>query len=294
MSNAFENATHIAEVAAKLVGSDLVLARELSRDFEAGFSGKHGATVRVRVPGAVEAGVKPIYDRTTPLAVAEIIEQGLDVTLSDHVHSNVSLSEGDLSLSIEDFASQVLLPQSRAIVKHIERATVTALQATPETTGITYDPDNPAATFTAIRKQLRTNGVGTEETLVAAVGSSVYADLLDYNEDIASDEQARVRGFRVIESSRLLDEEIVGFVRPAFALVVRAPEVPQGAPFGASVKADDFALRYIRSYDGTVAADRSLVSAFVAVAPMPIAVDREDGTVDLVQHGGAVRVLTAV
>lgn len=288
-NNSFEHATNLATAAAKIVGLELVLARELSRDIEADFNGKHGATVRVRVPGAIEAGVKPIYDKTTPLDVSTIIEQGVDITLTDHVHSNVVLSEGDLDLDLADYTRQVLLPQSRAIVKHVERATVDALQATPETTSITYDPANPAAAFTAMRRALRTNGVDAQEPLIAAVGASIYADLLDTYDDLESDQAARIRGFKVVESTRLDDTEAIGFVRPAFALVVRAPAVPQGAPFGASVATEEgFALRMIRSYDGSVAADRSLVSAFVAVAPMPLAVDR-GSEVELVEHGGAVR-----
>jgi hypothetical protein len=290
MTNTFLTAENVARVASTIVGEDLNLSAHVFRDFEADFAAGKGNIVKVRVPGAVAAQTRSIYDTSSPLVSDEIAEQSIDVTLTDHVYDNVVLSEGDLDLEITDFAKQVLRPQATAIVRHIEKTVAAAIKATPETTSITYAAAEPAKTFTKIRKALRDNGVSTEAPLVAAVGSSVYGDLLDAD---AIDDQGKVRGILVVESTRLASDEIVGFIREAFALVVRAPQVPQGAPFGASVSEGGFALRYIRSFDGTVAADRSLVSAFVGVQSMPLAVDHEDGTISLVPHGGAVRVLTA-
>ena len=45
------------------------------------------------------------------------------------------------------------------------------------------------------------------------------------------------------------------------------------------------------SYDPNVAVDRYLVSAFVGVKALPLAVDNEDVTVTLVPNGRAVRIL---
>ncbi|MET4620426.1 hypothetical protein ABIE18_001875 [Arthrobacter sp. 2762] len=291
MTNSFVTAENVARVAANLVGQDLNLAGKVHRDLEADFATGKGNIVKVRVPGAVAAQTRSIYDTSTPLVSDEIAEQSIDVELTDHVYDNVVLSEGDLDLEIASFAAQVLRPQSIAIVKHVERAVAAAMRATPETTAITYTAATPAKTFTQIRKALRDNGVPTEAPLMAAVGSAVYADLLDGPMG-TWDDSSKVRGFEIIESTRLAPDEIIGFVREAFALVVRAPRVPDGAPFGASVTEKGFSLRYIRSFDGTVAADRSLVSAFVGVQSMPLAVDNENGTISLVENGGAVRVLT--
>ncbi|MFJ4168753.1 P22 phage major capsid protein family protein [Paenarthrobacter sp. NPDC089714] len=292
MTNSFLTAENIARTAANLVGQDLGLAGKVYRDLEADFAAGKGNKVKVRVPGAVAAQTRSVYDTSTPLVSDEIAEQSIDVELTDHVYDNVVLSEGDLDLEVVDFSKQVLIPQATAIVKYVEKAVATAMKATPETAAIAYSAAAPAKTFTQIRKALRDNGVPTEAPLVAAVGSGVYADLLDGPAG-TWDESGKVRGFEIIESTRLASDEIVGFVKEAFALVVRAPQVPQGAPFGASVTDGGFSLRYIRSYDGTVAADRSLVSAFVGVQAMPLAVDNENGTISLVDNGGAVRVLTA-
>jgi hypothetical protein len=291
MANALLTPELIARVAANLVGHDLNLAKLIARDLEADFSAGTGNTVKIRVPGAVAAQTRSIFDTSTPLVSDEIAEQYINVELTHHVYDNVVLSEGDLDLEIKDFGLQVLKPQAMAIVKHVERAVATVLKATPAVTGITYASGTPAKAFTQIRRKLRDNGVPTETPIIAAVGSGVYADLLDGPVG-TFDADGKVRGITVVESTRLAPNEIVAFVREAFTLVVRAPQVPDGAPYGASVTEDVFALRHIRAYDTTVAADRSLVSAFVGVQALPLAVDNEDGTVTLVANGGAIRLVT--
>lgn len=290
MPNAFLTPDKIARVTAALVSQDLGLAALVHRDLDAEFNSGSSDTVKVRVPGAVPSRTRGIYDVSTPLSTDAINEQSIDVKLTEHAYSNIVLSEGDMSLEIDDFAGRVLRPQASAIVKHVERAVASLLQATPENTTLAYSAAAPAKTFTQMRKVLRDNGVSADAALVAVVGSGVYADLLDA---AAIDDTGAVRGFKIVESNRLADDEIVGFVREAFALVVRAPIVPDGAPYGASVSEEGFALRHIRSFDPTIAADRSLVSAFLGTKALPLAVDNEDGTVSLVANGGAVRVLTA-
>lgn len=290
MSNTFLTPEDIAATAATLVGKELGIAGLVSRDLEAEFRSGKGSSARVRIPGAVVAQVRDIRDTSSALIVDEITEQYIDVTLTDHVYDLVPLSEGALDLDLVDFGAQVLAPQAIAIAKHVERAVTAALQATPENTTIAYAAATPQRAFTAIRKQLRDNGVPAEARLVSAVGSGVYADLLDAE---ALDDNGKVRGFEIFESTRLASDELVAFIPSAFTLVVRAPAVPDGAPYGASIKSNGFALRHIRSYDASVAADRSLLSCFLGVQAMPLPVDTETGTVSLVAHGGAVRMLTA-
>ena len=284
-----------ATVAAGLVGADLGLAKMISRDFEADFGGGSGSVVRVRVPGAVEASTRDSRDTSAPLVQSSVIEQTIPVTLDTMAYSSVPLAAGHYDLDLIDYSRQVLYPQAQAIQKYVEREIATAFQATP-VTAVKHDGTNPARTFTALRRKLRDNGVDSSTPIFAAVGSEVYSQLLDGPVGSAGttfDADGKVRGIEVVENTRLADNEIVAFVRPAFALVVRAPRNPEGAPWSASVRTDDFALTAIRAFETGTASDRSIVQALVAVQAMPLAVDREDGTVDLVENGGAVRVLTS-
>jgi len=278
----------IASVAATLVGADLGLAGLVYRDVERDFGDGSGDTVKIRVPGALASQTRGVRS-LDPLVRGTLQEQHVDVVLSDEVYDQIPLARGTLDLDLVDFSKQILVPQASAIVRHIERTVAAAMSATPETTTITYDAAAPAKTFTQIRRALRDNGVGSETPLLAAVGSGVYGDLLDAD----ALENDSVRGFRVYESTRLASDEIVGFVEQAFALAVRAPVAPEGAPYSASVKEGGFALTHVRAFDPTIGADTSLVSALVGCRAMPLAIDNEDGTVTLTPHAGAVRVLTA-
>lgn len=290
MTTTLLTSENIATVAAKLVGLDLGLAGTIYRDLDNEFQPGGSNVVRIRVPGAVASQTRGIRDTATPLVTDEIAEQSIPVTLATEVYDSVLLSSGTLDLDIADFTTQILAPQATAIVRHVERQVAAAMTATPATT-LAFVEANPARLFTLMRKHLRDGGVSTDTALRAVVGSDVYAALLDGPAG-TWDADGKVRGFEIQESTRIESDEAIGYVRDAFALVVRAPSVPQGAPYGASVRTEDFALRHVRSFDGSVNADRSTVSAFVAVAALPLAVDNEDGTVTLQANGGAVRVAT--
>lgn len=301
MTNTFNlDINQVAAIAAKLVGRDFNLASLISRDVEAEFTPGKGNKVRVPVPAAIPTRTRGIYDKTTALVADELSEQYVEVTLTDHIYNLAVLSEGDLSLDLKSYATQVLSPQTRAIAAKVEALTATAMSATPAATGITYSSAAPAKAFTAARRELRNNGVPGDAILRAAVGSSVYADLLDAPVGHGFDADGKVRGFEVVESTRLGTEDIVAFIPQAFTLVARAPMVPQGAAYGASVVTPvlndehgaQFAVRVVNDYDSNVAADRSLVGTFAAVQHMPLPVDNEDGTVTLLDHGGAVRIST--
>lgn len=302
MPNTFiHNMSDVATLAAKLAGQDFNLASLISADVANDFAAGTGDTIRIPVPAAIPTHSKSVHDTTTALVSDKLTEQAIDVKLETHIYNLAILSDGDLSLNITDYTRSVLVPQSRAIAAKVEALTAATMAATPASAGIAYDATAPAQTFTAARRQLRNNGVPASATLRAAVGADVYADLLDApaGKGFDADGSGKVRGFEVIESTRLAPGDAVFFIPTAFALVARAPQVPQGVAYGASIttKVDDgnehgmsFAVRVLNDYDSNVAADRSLVSTFAAVTALPLPVDNEDGTVTLLPHGGAVRI----
>ena len=305
MTNSFLTAENVAHVAAAIYGEDYGIASTLFTDASADFGGGrgHGSTILVPVPGATQANTKGIYDTTTALTVGSLTEQSIPVTLSDHVYNLITLSEGDLDLDLTSFSAQVLRPQVRAINQHIEALAATTLKATDVDTTITFDPDKPTAAFSAMRTKLRNNGVPASSPLFAAVSPNVYGALMDADSTTqpiftGTDAQGRSQlrsGFRLIESNRLADNEVIGYVPTAFALALRAPAVPQGAAAGASIKSEDgtFAIRWVQQYDPRVAVDQSLLSVFAGAKAMPLAVDAGNGTVTLVEGAGAIHLADA-
>lgn len=322
MANTFETLKDyapLARVGAKMVGNDLKIASTFNRDLESEFGGKRGMTVNVKIPSALVARARNKADARTQIVIDEIVQSHYPVTIDGMAYNAVELDEYELAYSVEDFAAEVLQPQTEAIADFVENEAITALQglpdanaADPDGTGpgtagplanIAYDPAKPEDYFTAARKYLVDNGLPAGG-LWAAVGTQIYADLL--NADAIKDASAsgssdalrdaqtgRVRGFTVVEAPMLDDTEVVFYGRGSFTLVVRAPRVPAGAPFGASVSAGGFAARLVRDYDSGTMVDRSVVASFVSVVNMPVwKVERDYATqtATVVEKPSALRV----
>lgn len=306
MANTFYTAEQVAKVAVAMATQDSYLGALVNRNFEndlLGGGGK-GRTVNVRIPSALIARSRGIDDITTNIVLDSLTESTVPVTLGEHIYNAVALSEGDLSLNLENFSKQVLAPQVDAVVDAVEEEVATALRGITLDTSIAWDAANPVATFTKIRQELRKRGV-PQTGLNVVVGTNVYAALLDAKAITDASESGstaalrdgnvgQIRGFQIVESTRVDDDEIVAFHRDAFTLAVRAPIVPAGASFGQSVSQGGYSLRYLRDYDVMKTVDRSMVSTFAGVAAMPLYKVTRDYTagtavVEEVAGGAALR-----
>lgn len=306
MANTFYTPEQVASTAVSLVAEDAYLSALISRNFEddlLGGGGK-GRTVNVKIPGALVARSRGIDDVTTSIVLDSIAEDTVPITLGDHIYSAVGLSEGDLSLNLTDFGAQVLKPQTDAVVDRVENMVASAISSIALDTAVRWDAANPVKTFTEIRRILRERGVPATG-LNVVVGTDVFAALLDANavtdasqsgstEALREGSVGRLRGFQIVESTRVASDEIAAFHRDAFTLAARAPKVPEGASFGASVSGGGFSLRYLRDYDATKTQDRSVVSTFAGVAALPLyRIERDEATgvatVNAVAGGAAFR-----
>jgi hypothetical protein len=312
VANDFYTPAQAVQVAANLVAEDGVLSALVSRNYENDLlgGGKGGAPVAIKMPTTLIARSRDIDDVTTSIILDEITETTKTVNLSRaHDYSAVGLSEADLTLNLTDFSAQVLAPQAAAIADSLEHKVAMALGAIPATNlGVPFSAANPVPYFTAIRKFLRDNGVPAAG-IQMLVGTEVYAALLDAKAITDASESGstealreggvgRLRGFTVVESTRFDENEVIAFHRDAVTLVTRAPVVPQGASFGASVAAGGFNLRYLRDYDANHTQDRSIVSTFSGVGILPTYKIERNYTTRTVEttelpYGGVVRLDTA-
>lgn len=186
-----------------------------------------------------------------------------------------------MNLDIENFSAQVLTPQADAVVDHIEESVANLLMAeTPNATvAAAWDPTKPVSVFTAMRKELRERGV-PQAGLNVVVGTEVYAALLEA-EALTDASQAgdtaalregnvgKLRGFTIVESTRVDENDIIAFHKDAFVLAVRAPLVPSGQA-GHLASAGGMQLRYLADYDTMHTTHRSIVSTFTGVKKMPL------------------------
>jgi plasmid stability protein len=295
--HSFVDPTSVARVGLALVTKDLVLGATCNRDYEADFGGGKGASVNVRVPAALAARERTLAENGA-ITMDDVVEGTVAVALASHIYSAVRVNDADLTLSVEDFARQILDPQVLAIVERVEDKVAAAMSALPVATGIAYTTADPAAAFTAARKRLRDLGIPSQG-LYAAVGTAIYADLLNAKaitdasqsgttEALREAIVGKVRGFDIIESNRIGEKDIVFYSKAAFTLAVRAPKVPEGASFGQSMAEGGFAMRWVKDYDASTLADRSVVSTFIGVQAMTVA------TTAKAQDGSVVRVTPAL
>lgn len=292
MANEFYTAQQVSDLALRLAESDQFLSALIARDVVNPLKGGGaGRSVELRVPNGLIARDRNVDDKSTVLIYDELKETRITVSANQAAYSGVDLSDGDLSLNLSDFGAQVLVHQVNAVTEKVEGAVAGALNAIPaydDSEGvIRLDEADPIKTFTDIRKVLRKRGV-PETGLQVVVGVDVYAALLDAKAITDASESAstaalregnvgRIRGFEIVESTRIADDEIVALHRDAFSLTVKPETVPAGAAFGQVVTGRGFGLRYLRGFDMSVAKERSLVSTMYAVVRMPMFKITQDG-----------------
>lgn len=304
------DAPQVAVVAAKFVEQDSVLSALVSHNYQDEFlaPGTAGRPIKVKYPTTLFARHRAIDDVTTNIELDSIVETGTTINLDkDMTYSAVPLSEADLNLNLQDFSKQVLRPQAAAISEDIEYRLAKKLLSIPDPTEFTavYKSTDPVAYFTKLRKHLRDNGL-PQAGIQLVVGTGVYADLLDAKAITDTSESGstaalreaqvgKVRGFTIVESTRLGDFEILAFHKDAVTLVTRAPAVPAGAAFGASVSDGGYNMRYLRDYDAMKTVDRSIVATFTGIAILPtFKIDRDHdtrkATISEIENGGVVHV----
>jgi hypothetical protein len=285
--NDFYTPANAVEVLANLIAQRGVFSALVSRNFQNDLlgGGMGGAPVSIKMPTTLIARDRDIDDVTSTIVLDNIVETRKTFNLDRvHTYSAVGLSEADLTLNLKDFGVQVLDPQAKAVVDSLEYKLTRKVLGVPVTgigsgAGVHFDPANPIPYFTAIRKQLIDNGVAVAG-LQMLVGTNVYAQLLDAGAltDVSQSGSTaalrdasvgKVRDFTVVEFPALPENEIVAFHRDAITLITRAPVVPQGASFGATIAEAGFNLRYLRDYDANHTQDRSIVSTFSGVGILP-------------------------
>ncbi len=298
MANTFITPTQIARTALGLLTREIVLPAVVWRDFDVEFAGRIGDSVTVRVPAKLDAREWDLdNNRATPIDTDDIAEDSFTVSLSKIPYQAAAITDEDLDLRIEDFGSQVLLTQVRAVAEKIEGYVAAAMTGATYAESLTLDNDDPYKTLVAARKALNDVNVPRAERF-AVVGSSVEEAILVSDRFKPLDNQigvgafgeatlGRIAGFTVVGSNAIDPDEAYCFHRSAYILATRAPRVPDGAKQGSSQSYQGLAATWTQDYDPDYLRDRSVVRAFAgaqAVVNGSAQVDRAV-KIDLVTSG---------
>ncbi|MGH8875790.1 MAG: P22 phage major capsid protein family protein [Stackebrandtia sp.] len=280
MANTFLKPEVIAATALGLLERDIVLPGLVWRDAVESFDGARDDTVSLRVPARTKAQRRRMRGEPRGKITAQKLkETKVDVTLSEHVISAIDVTDEEMTLDIEDFGSKVLAPQVRSVAEDLEDQIAECMAAAPYETELTLDVTHPEDTFVDARRALNVDNVPVADR-VAVVGADIDTAILKADGltrvDKSGDNSAlrdakigRLREFPVYLSNAIQPHEAFLFHRTAFVFAMRAPIVPDGAPFGQSQSYGDFAMTWIRDYDSDYLQDRSIVHTFSGTAYVP-------------------------
>jgi hypothetical protein len=268
MANTFITPSIVAKQALATLYETTVAALLVHRDYEADFQAKVGTTISVRKPATFTA-----QEFTTTISVQNAIETSVPVVLNHFADVSFSITSADLTLRIEDFATQLLNPAMEAISQKIDQDVLSLRDDIAQeigvaggvTTGVagtnTYAYTNPRTLIDA-RRVLNLRNIPPSERY-AIVGPNIEAawlgdDLLN-RADARGDTDGlrdaslgrRLFGIEPYQSQNVDDDPEIGvaFHRTAFALVTRPLALPRGAKEAAVESYKGFGLRVVFDYD---------------------------------------------
>lgn len=283
MANTFITPDLVARVGLEILRREIVLPGTVKTDAREGLSTqKAGTTVDVRKPAELTARVytQALRAAGAPIVIDDVTETTVPVTLDTYAYSAVAVTDEDLTLELEDFASQVLAPQIEAVARRMEDRLAAEINALASEESFANDLGNVHEKVLAARKRLnddnvpmngRTLAVSTE--IETALLSDPENRLIRYdatgdsaNSALREASIGRLYGFDVVVSNALGDGTAAAYHRDALAMVMVAPAVPEGAGAGAVTVERGLAMRWLRDYNSGLLQDQSILSSLVGAA----------------------------
>ena len=304
MANVYLKPTVIAAQALGLLERELVLPNLVWNYGIADFRGAFGDTVSLRVPARLDAHNRALRS-TAAIVLDDVNEVKVDITLQNDVYSAVRVTDAELTLDIRDFGSQILQPQVRAVAREMENQVAAVIEGAnypaaslfsiSHTTG-GATTDRPANAFINARNYLNKQFVPLADRVIL-LGSDVEAAILSSDQfnrydsvgqtpsAIVDARVTTIAGMPAYVSQAIDPASAYVYHKAAFAVAMAAPVVPDGVTFGTTQSYGGFALRWIRDYDATVLADRTIVNAYIGAN---VVADGRSAEQQLLTFGGTV------
>lgn len=254
MANTFLTPDIIAREALMVLRNNAVMANLVHRDYSDEFVSGVGDTITVRKPASFEA--KEFSDSIT---VQNATETGVEIKMDKHLDVSFAVTSKQLSMDIEDFSAQLLVPAMQAFADKVDqyllglKSEITNVVAA--TGSVQNDVVDARAYLTKAAAPLtdRRFVYGTDiETKLLKSDLFVSAEKVG-DEGTALREASLGRkfgmDFYVDQNADTVEVGGLAFHKNAFALVTRPLALPQGAANAAIVNYDGFGLRVVQGYD---------------------------------------------
>lgn len=254
MANTFLTPEIIAREALMVLRNNAVMASLVHRDYSSEFVAGVGDTVTIRKPASFEA--KEYKDA---IEVQNATETGIPVTMNKHLDVSFSVTTKQLTMDIEEFSKQLLVPAMQAFADKVDQLLLglktDITQKVPATEVVQNDVVDARAYLTKSAAPL------ADRRFV--YGSDIETKLLKTDLFISAekvgDEGTALRtaslgtkygmDFYVDQNADIAGVAAMAFHKNAFAFVTRPLALPQGAAKAAIVDYDGFGLRVVQDYD---------------------------------------------
>jgi hypothetical protein len=278
VANTYLKAPKYAALAVGALDRTTVLPQVFTRYDGGNFVGALDDTVTFKLPGVTQARDYEWRTRTNPIVLDKIGRTKISIKLDTHTYSAVPITDEELTLDLESFASEVLDPQLVAVIERLEGKVMAGLRAAPfKTTNLAAaTADNPykkALEWDALLDSQFT----PQDGRMLLLGSNAWMWLMqsdavrlyDPAQATTAFRKARlaeIANFTVVKSPRLLPNEIFAVHPSALVLANVAPGNPDGAVYSARRSYKGFGVRVLKDYDPNFLRDRSIVSTFTGIS----------------------------
>lgn len=247
MPNDFITPSLIARRGLATLYNTTVLGNLVWRDFDPDFTGKQGDTVTIRKPAVFTAEE---FNRSAGVTIQAADEDSTTVALNKIANVSFAVTDEEMTLEVEDFENQLLVPAMEAIVQKVDGDLAEALIDAAEGSGgggtatmnsVASDAVIEARTALG-RNKLPTSdrhAVLSPEGAGVALADDLFveADKSGATDALREGSIGRVFGFDTYESQVFGlgagDKGVadgVAFHRSAVTLAVRPLDVPRGLP----------------------------------------------------------------
>lgn len=277
-ANTYIKAAKFAALAVAALERDTVLPNIVTRMAGDQFIGAEDDTVTFKLPGVTVARDYEWRTRTAPIVLDKIGRTKVAIKLDTHTYNAIPITDEELTLDLESFGTEVVIPQVTAIGERLEGKVITGVRAAPfKVTNLdAAEADDPYAW--ALHAAATLNSQGTPKgRRVLYVGGNPWEWLMQSESLVKMDpEQAqtayreavfgRIAGFDVLTNELIGDNEIFA-LHPSWGVLANiAPDIPEGVTYGARRTFRGYSLRVIRDYDPNYARDRSFINTFTGLS----------------------------
>jgi hypothetical protein len=293
--NTYITPSLIASTALATLHHAMVLANLVWRDFDADFTGKQGDTVTIRKPATFTAEE---FDRAQGITLQDVTEDSTTVSIDTIANVSVAVTDEEMTLSVNDFRTQILNGMVFAIAEKIDGDLAELLVDTANGAGgggVADGTTTPTAAYRQALAILGRNKLPLTERY-AVLSPEAHADVLGEDKLIKVNESGTSNALRQAIIGDLLafvnytsgvfgngagdrgQADGVAFHKQAVALVVRPLNTPKGVAPN-QVAREDFnglSMRVVYAYNANKKQDEVSVDVMYGKKAL-----REQGAIEL-------------